>query len=522
MTNVTAQDFQAATHVPHRPVEVTSVQSSSLLRLRAVSKSFGATKALTDVSISFEAGEIHCLLGENGAGKSTIGKIIGGLYAPDTGDVLLESQEVRINSPSHARALGIAVVHQELSLAPDLSVRDNLWLGAETKWCLSRQGESRRAVDVLSQLGLELDLEKPVSTLPIGTQQLVEIGKALMNAPRLIVFDEPTAMLGAVEKQQLFTVLRRLRASGISVILVTHHIDDVMEVGDCVTVMRNGRCVDSFALEDHLQGADVLERLTGQRQVFEATHELRETVGEILLEIETSGVNGTTKIPVRRGEIVGLYGVLGCGAEDIVQGLVGLRTFRNARYLLGGKSFKPSQPVEAMRRGVGYLAAGRQQNGVLGQRSIRENLMLTQLHQFSVMGWLSRASECKRATQQLADAAVKYGCQEDTIESLSGGNQQKILLARAMAGARDLLVLEEPTAGVDIGAKQQIHERIKAAAAQGLSVVVLSSDLPEVIALCDTIYTLHQGHIVNQYEAPDETCQAQIVGDVLGKYEVQS
>jgi len=479
-----------------------SPQPPPLLRLRQISKRFGATQALDDVSVSFEAGKVHCLLGENGAGKSTIGKIVAGLFAPDSGALLLDGHEVRLADASEARRRGIAVVYQELSLAPDLSVRANLCLGAEAgrrPWSPLRRGaETAQVGAVLARLGLDLDMEAPVRQLPAGVQQLVEIAKSLMSSPRIVIFDEPTAMLGAAEKQRFFEVVRGLRADGIACILVTHHMDDVEAVGDCVTIMRNGRRVDSFDLHAGITSDAVLE-----------------------LRIALPAGGGLAGIEARAGEVVGFYGVLGCGAGELMYGLVGLDGPPRADYYLDDAPYRPRNPAAALRQGVGLLPAGRQSHGVLTGRSIRENLMLTQLDRVSRWQCIDPAREAAWAREQLERAGVKHGDPADPIESLSGGNQQKALLARALGAARRLLLLHEPTAGVDILAKQHIHELVRAAAAQGLTVVVLSSDLPEVIALCDTVYTFFHGAAVARYAQPGPDCQPHILADVLGQRESQ-
>lgn len=502
-----------------------SPQPPPLLRLRQISKRFGATQALDDVSVSFEAGKVHCLLGENGAGKSTIGKIVAGLFAPDSGALLLDGHEVRLADASEARRRGIAVVYQELSLAPDLSVRANLCLGAEAgrrPWSPLRRGaETAQVGAVLARLGLDLDMEAPVRQLPAGVQQLVEIAKSLMSSPRIVIFDEPTAMLGAAEKQRFFEVVRGLRADGIACILVTHHMDDVEAVGDCVTIMRNGRRVDSFDLHAGITSDAVLEKLTGRREVLAAAAAAPRRRGAPRRRIARPAGGGLAGIEARAGEVVGFYGVLGCGAGELMYGLVGLDGPPRADYYLDDAPYRPRNPAAALRQGVGLLPAGRQSHGVLTGRSIRENLMLTQLDRVSRWQCIDPAREAAWAREQLERAGVKHGDPADPIESLSGGNQQKALLARALGAARRLLLLHEPTAGVDILAKQHIHELVRAAAAQGLTVVVLSSDLPEVIALCDTVYTFFHGAAVARYAQPGPDCQPHILADVLGQRESQ-
>lgn len=494
-----------------------------MIRVRNLTKRFGATVALHDVSVAFHPGEVHCVLGENGAGKSTLGKIIGGLYRPDSGELEVDGQVQVLASPRAAHRLGIAVCYQELSLAKHLSVRANLWLGAERAGhpfaLVGHQAESGIAGAVLDKLGLDVDLEQAVGELPVAQQQLIEIGKALMLKPRAIIFDEPTAMLGAVEKRKFLDVLSQLRTEGVAAILVTHHIEDVMAVSDRVTIMRNGRAVDSFAMDRRITSEEVVERLTGKKQERATAHTGRRADGRQVLEISNirwrSG--GTTPVRVRRGEIVGLYGVVGCGAEAIVAALGGQDTQCAFRFRLDGAEFRPSSAAQALDAGVAYLPAGRAANCILPGRSIVENLTVSDLKRHARFGVISRAAEAHHAEETLRAAGVKFADASLPINSLSGGNQQKVLLARAMAAARELLVLEEPTAGVDIDAKAQIHARIREAADKGLTVILLSSDLEETIALSDVIYTFYRSEIADVYVAPGAGDQPNIIANVLGQ-----
>lgn len=529
MSSVSANDHRRAVSGAATPLhggsgapgQAAAIPAPPLVQVRNLSKTFGATRALGNVSLQFLAGEIHCVLGENGAGKSTLGKIIGGLHGADSGEVLLAGVPVSFQSPRQAREAGVAMVYQELSLAPDLSVRANLWLGAEGArsplTLTTRAREAALAARTLERLGLDIDPDQRVKDLPVAIQQLIEIGKSLMFAPKVVIFDEPTAMLGAVEKRKYFDVLRALRAQGIASILVTHHIDDVLEVGDRVTVMRNGSVVDSFAMTPEVDGDTILERLTGKRGMTAPAPRAKRRCDTFL---EIDGVptrDAVGRLSAGRGEIVGFYGVVGCGAEAILHGLVGLASGNARSYRLDGRPYRPRSTVDALARGVAYLPPGRARNGILPSRSIRENLMLTQLRWFSRGGVVSAAREQRHAGAMLAECQVKFHDAENVITSLSGGNQQKVLVARAMAAATALLVLEEPTAGVDIEAKHHIHQRIKAIADSGVTVVVMSSDLPETIALCDTVYTMFAGTVIGKYQHPTESSQPFIIADVLGQ-----
>jgi ribose transport system ATP-binding protein len=493
-----------------------------IMAVRSLTKNFGATQALKDVSIEFLAGEIHCVLGENGAGKSTIGKIVGGLYAADRGDMVFEGRTVAFDSIRAARACGIAVVYQELSLAPDLSIRANLQLGSEgARYPFARlkhKAEADQARAVLQKLGLDIDIEQPVRAVSVATQQLVEIAKALMQKPKLVIFDEPTAMLGAVEKRKFFDVLRALREEGTASVLITHHIDDVMEVSDRVSIMRNGKLVDSFAMGAGIDAETVLERLTGKKIKASAARKHSFGAADFLQIDNAVHRNGDSAVlSARRGEIIGFYGVVGCGAEKIVQGLTGLDDARPLSFVLDGAPFKPRSTVHALASGVSYSPSGRASNGIFATRSIRENLNLTRLSRLSKFGLISNRTERDSSEQLLQRFKVKYGDAGHLITSLSGGNQQKVLLARAMARAEKLLVLEEPTAGIDVEAKNEIHERIRELAATGVTVILVSSDLMETIALCDSVFTMYGGKVVRKYADPQLDDQASIVSDVLGQ-----
>ncbi|MCF6691582.1 sugar ABC transporter ATP-binding protein [Raoultella terrigena] len=508
-------------------VETTTSPNYPLLRISGLSRRFGATQALNNVSVQFAAGEIHCLLGENGAGKSTIGKIISGLYPADEGSIWYDEQQVAFNSSREARHAGIVMVYQELSLAPSLSVRANLWLGAEqgkTLLSLTRRAQEKaRVMEVLTQLGLDdIDMESAVGHFPVAIQQLIEIGKSLMSQPRVIIFDEPTAMLGAVEKEMFFNVLRRLRDTGIASVLVTHHIDDVLAVSDRVTIMRNGQVVDAFQVSPEVTADFIVSRLTGKAPGSHRVENKREQNFPPLLDFENLPVSGggNRVFSLGKGEILGIYGVVGCGGDVLVQNLVGfIPTPHDAssRFRLDGYEWRPKNVVDALKNGVAWLPAGRASNGVYPTLSIAENLMMTQLKTFSMAGFIRSRQADASADKILKACGVKFADKHDLLTSLSGGNQQKVLLARAMASAKKVLVLEEPTAGVDIDAKYEIHQRIRALANSGVSVILLSSDLAETMSLCDTVWTLFHGCVVNTYRTPDEHDKASIIADVVGQ-----
>ncbi len=491
------------------------------LEVRGLCKRFGATVALDGVGADFIAGEIHCILGENGAGKSTLGKIIGGVHSPDAGTIAIEDREVAIGTVQRAGRFGIALVFQELSLAPDLSVRANLLLGTEPHRHplarLRRDWERGKVFAVFERLKVDLDPESRVGDLSIANQQMVEVAKALIRNPRMIVLDEPTAMLNEAEKQNLYAVLAALRDEGCTILLITHHIEDVEAVSDRVTIMRDGRVVDSFPVSDDTGPGVISGKLGGVRSQ-DGPGVGRGTRGAPYLRIDglRDRAGQPAPLEVSRGEIVGLYGVPGGGAERIVQALSGLRPADDLPLTIDGRRQWITTPVRARRMGIAHLPAGRADNGIFPTRSIRENLNVSSLHRYSRIGFLSRRREAAGSRAQLAASAVKYADLEDDIVRLSGGNQQKLLAARVLSAGSRLLILEDPTAGIDIEAKQVIQRAIRARAAEGVAVILLSGDLRETIELADVLFTWYAGRMVCTYRPPALLDKAAIVADVIG------
>jgi ribose transport system ATP-binding protein len=494
------------------------------LEVNGLSKRFGATRALDGVGMAFFPGRIHCVLGENGAGKSTLGKIIGGIHSNDAGTIAVEGREVMLGTVQRARRLGIGIVFQELSLAPDLSVRANLLLGVEPHTHpfarLRRARERERVLAVLTRLKVHVDPEDRIGQLSVATQQLLEVAKVLIRHPRMIVLDEPTAMLNEAEKQNLYAVMSTLRAEGATIALITHHIEDVEAVGDHVSIMRDGRVVDSFAVAGASDSKMVAEKLSGGRpsQPRDAAKPTTREAPFLRIDGLRDRAGRAAPLAVARGEIIGLYGVVGCGAEHVANALAGLRAASELHVTLDGYRQVIRTPTQARRLGIAYLPTGRASYGIFPTRSIRENLNVSLLSRYARGGLISRRREAAGTRLQLAASAVKYADFEDDIVHLSGGNQQKVLVARTLGAGSRVLILEDPTAGVDIESKRQIQEAIRARAAEGAAVILLSSDLLETIELVDTLLTLYAGKVVSQYSSPQPRDKAAIVADVIGHH----
>jgi ribose transport system ATP-binding protein len=493
-----------------------------ILSAAGLYKAFGPTRALQGASLELHRGRVHALLGENGSGKSTLAKILAGAQTADRGIIYRDGTAVTFGDTKSARALGIAMVFQELSLAPDLDVVDNMFLGRERRTVLpgvfDRRSEEKTCRAMLDQLGLALGLRQPVRTLGIAQKQILEMAKALAGQPAILILDEPTASLTRREIEQLFVLVKQLRDSGTAILYVTHHMREVVEIADRVSVMRDGRIVADRAVTLEMTEANLVELLIGRTPSLQPAAPQAAT-GVPLLEISdlrTISSRGVS-LHVNRGEIVGLYGVVGCGREDVGRALVGLHPVLGGSVKLSGAAFKASDPADALVAGIGFLPADRSQEGILPTRSIRENLMLSNLSAIARGGFIRRQRERSTALEQLQALGVKFASAEDPITTLSGGNQQKVLFGRALVTQPRLLVLEDPTAGIDVGAKHDLYNTIRSYRAEGISFLWMSSDLTETLTLCDRIYAMYDGRIVSELATPTMADEDYLLAAVLGR-----
>ena len=516
MARVRGRQLSTVRDLPNDVAEVRDI-----VVLENIHKRYGSTHAVNDVSLRFSKGEVHAVLGENGAGKSTVGKIVGGVTPADEGRLIFDDREIRFRTIAEARNLGIAMVFQELSLVPHLTVRENICLGMEAVGhplsLLHRRQEIELCRKLLAEYQFDFDLDMRVGDLSVANQQLVEVVKALARKPRVLILDEPTAMLGVRENEKLMRIIRNVRSQGVAIIFVTHHVEEVIEVADRVSLMKDGRLVDSFALTKTMDAAYLVGKLVGGAARKAAARQTAEGGKEVarISGLPTRG-GGTIDIAIRQGQVVGLYGVVGSGCEKIGHAFVGLSDIRPSTITLNGAPFRPQDPAGASRNGVSYLPSGRAANCILPTRSIRENLMISQLNGIHKRGLVREREERDQTQRQLKRFKTRYANYDDLIVSLSGGNQQKVVFGRSLGRGGSLLVLEDPTAGVDIGAKQDIHDLLRERIKDGLSVLLISSDLLETIAICDVIYTVIGGEIVRKYDAPSLDDEVDIIADVLG------
>jgi rhamnose transport system ATP-binding protein len=474
----------------------------ALLQLTGVAKSFGAVRALKGVSFDVHAGEVHALLGENGAGKSTLIKIITGAHRPDAGAVEIEGQTVPRLTPAAAHAFGIAAIYQQPALFPDLSVAENIALALEKPAPLRRVGWSERrarAIELLRRVGANLDPETEVRALSMPEQQLVEIARALGTGARLLIMDEPTASLTAREVDLLMRLIKELRAQGVGIVYITHRLAEVFEIADRVTVLRDGESVGTVAADGEGWNEAELIRLMVGREVATIFPPPESAPGETVLKLENVGCSATgvrsVSLEARAGEILGLAGLVGAGRTELARVLFGLRPADSGAITLAGHSVRLRSPTEAVAAGIAYVPEDRRRHGVILDMSIAANVTMGIHPRIFPSGWMRFDAERALADQFIRDLAIKASGPHMRAGNLSGGNQQKVALARWLAAQPRVLILDEPTQGVDVGAKAEIHKIIRRLAAQGLAVIMISSELPEILGMSQRIAVMRGGTI---------------------------
>jgi len=487
-------------------------QTQARLEVRAVSKSYGAARALGGVSLDVAPGEIHALLGHNGAGKSTLVKIVCGLVAPDSGEIFIDGESVDPRNPRHAQNLGIALVDQELSLVPTLTVRENLIMGVPK----GHEAANDQLRGILDSLGLErVGLSDVVGHLPLGEQQLIEISRALSRNAKILILDEPTATLSDHEIERVFSAVRHMAADGRSIIYVSHRLGEILELCQRATIFRDGMCVGTRDVAD-LNRDSIVEMMLGH--LPEVTKRSRgQMSGEAVVEIRGLTVPprlANFDLDIAPGQIVGLAGQVGCGASDVLRAVGGLVPTAFGSVKIEGNDVRLRDPLRAARAGVFYTTSDRKADGLFLEQTTSHNLVATRLPRLSVLGVIRRVRERASVKRLLELTGISPERQRTLVGAFSGGNQQKVLVARSLEqrGAR-LLVLDEPTRGVDVGGRSDIHDLIRTAAAEGVSVLFSSTELDEVLELADTVITMFGGRVVASYES-DGVSPAQILTDM--------
>ena len=470
--------------------------------MRGIGKRFAGVTALRDVSLTARAGEVLALMGENGAGKSTLMKVLGGIQPPDGGEIRIDGRPVVLDGVRAAKRLGIALIHQELMLAPNLDIAANIFLGQESSGRspmllapLARAAMIKKSVALLARVGLPIAPTTQVGRLTVGQMQMVEIARALSTNARILIMDEPTASLSAAESEKLFEVIRKLRADGVCIIYISHRMEEVQMLADRVTVLRDGRWAGDLprgeATSDKIVALMVGRELSGAY----FPDKRGRTAGEVVLDVHDLLVPGAptgVSFQARRGEILGFAGLVGAGRTELMESIFGVRPARAGTMTLDGKAFAPRSPREAIARGVYLAPEDRKHHGLVLPMSITENTTLPNLGAYTRWGRLDGAAEQKVAEAEVKRMATRTPSVRQKVVTLSGGNQQKVVLGKWLAMSPKVLILDEPTRGIDVGARAEIYRHVAALAAGGIAVLVVSSDMEEVIGLCDRVLVMRE------------------------------
>jgi len=505
---------------------LTSEESRTpLLALRGVSKCYGAVAAIVDTSIELFPGEVHALVGENGAGKSTLVKIIAGVHQPDTGELLLAGRDLVLRDPASAKDAGIAVIYQEPTLFPDLSVAENIFMGRQPLRAGRRiDGATMRddAAGLFERLGVNLDPGRVCRGLSIADQQMVEIAKALSLNAKVIVMDEPTAALSVHEVERLFDVTETMRADGAAILFISHRLEEVFALCQRVTVMRDGRLVTSQLLAG-LTADDLVRAMVG-RDLAARTRTDHGTPGEAVLQVSRltrEGVFIDVSFEVRAGEIVALAGLVGSGRSEVARAIFGIDRSDAGAVTLRSRRLRPGAPTEAMAAGLAFVPEDRRQQGLVMDMSVQENVALASLARIRRGGLISSRAEGRFAAEWAKRLSIKAGRLTAPVSQLSGGNQQKVVLAKWLGREPVMLIVDEPTRGIDIATKGEVHSLLAQLAGRGVAILVISSELPEVLALADRVLVMREGRLIAEYDRA-EASEERIMSAATGQLEASA
>jgi ribose transport system ATP-binding protein len=500
-----------------------------VLQMRGISKRYPGARALTDASLDVRRGEVHIVVGENGAGKSTLMKILSGAVRADAGEIVLDGSNVELDSPLRARSLGISTIYQELSLVPHMSVAENIFLGkTPTRWpgIIDARRMRQEARRILDSLGVSIDCDSPVYSLRLAQQQMVEVARALSDNARILVMDEPTSALSQREVEQLFATIARVTSNGVAVIYISHRMDEVFRIGHRVTVLRDGRHVATRDIEDVT--AAELVRLMADREVADHYPRRRHARGDELLRVDRLDGGGLKEISfvLHRGEILGIAGLVGAGRTRLARAIAGadppsrsaLRwasSVGERRFVVRGSALSIDSPADAVRAGIGFLPEDRKQQGLVLPLSVERNISMSHLSALARFGVLDGAKERGEAESAIRSLRIRTPGSDQRVLNLSGGNQQKVVLAKWLAAHADILIFDEPTRGIDVAARQDIYLLMNQLVENGAGLIMISSDLPEVLGMSDRILVMRGGRVTRELAAHEAT-DAAVLQAALG------
>lgn len=490
-----------------------------LLQMRHISKTFPGVVALDDVHFDLRRGEVHVLLGENGAGKSTLMKILSGAYQKTAGEILLDGREVDITSPRAAQELGISIIYQELNLVPYLSAAENIFLGREPTGragIIDPKKLLGSAQQLLNELGVNVSARAEVGRLGVAKQQMVEVAKALSLDARIIIMDEPTSALTELEIKELFAAIRRLKEQGVGIVYISHRLEELFEIGDRVTVLRDGQHIGTHDVSA-VTRAELIRMMVARELREQYPKQSAPKRAEILRLEDVSTKSGLKDISfsLHGGEVLGLFGLLGSGRTQLARTIFGLTHIEDGQICVRGRPISMKSPRTAIRRGLGFLTEDRKSEGLILNLSVRENIALPGLAQFSRFGVVQRRKEAETTARFIADLKIKTPGLEEKVVYLSGGNQQKVVLSKWLCCQAEVFIFDEPTRGIDVGAKVEIYQLMNRLTERGVAIIMISSELPEILGMSDRILVMHQGTITAEFDR-GEADQEAILQSALG------
>jgi len=491
-----------------------------VLEMRDVRKTFPGVLALDDVCLDLRKGEVHILLGENGAGKSTLMKILSGAYQKNGGQIFLDGAEIEIRNPRHAQNLGIGIIYQEFILVPYLSVGENIFLGREPylyPGIIAQKRMLQAAQVILDDLGVAIDARTPVRDLGVGEQQLVEVAKALSIETKILIMDEPTSALTEQEIDVLFAAIGKLKAKGVSIVYISHRMEELFTIGDRVTVLRDGRFVGTHDVNE-INRAELIREMVG-RELIEQFPKQKSSVGEELLKVEglsTHGMVNDVSFTLRRGEVLGISGLLGSGRTELARALFGAEKIESGSIFVRGRHRHIRSPRNAINLGIGYLTEDRKSQGLILDLSVKDNICLPSVDRFSRFGLMQTDREDEAAGRYRRDLRIKTPGLNQKVVYLSGGNQQKVVLAKWLCLEAEILIFDEPTRGIDVGSKVEIYQLMNQLVARGAGIIMISSELPEILGMSDRILVMSGGKIVGEFSSTEAT-QEKILHCALGE-----
>ena len=492
------------------------------IEMRGIDKLFGSNQVLKQAGFTLESGEVHALMGENGAGKSTLMKILTGVYTKDAGTVLVDGKEVNYKNPQEAEKAGIVFIYQELNVMFDLTVEENLFMGKEIHGkfgICDKKAMQKKAQEALNILGVNISPKTVMAELSVGQQQMVEICKALMADAKVIIMDEPTAALTQSETVALFKVIESLRKKGVSMVYISHRMEEIFELCDRITVLRDGSYIGVKNIPETNMN-EIVKMMIG-REIGERYPSRNVKIGKEVLKVKELTRKGTfhdVNFSVRAGEVLGVSGLMGAGRTEIMQAIFGNLSYESGTIEIDGKEVKISNPRQAMEHGIGFITEDRKTEGLMLDKSIRENISLCNLRRISKSSVISREAEKNMVAEAIKDLHIKCFGSYHECNNLSGGNQQKVVLAKWILTNPKILILDDPTRGVDIGAKKEIYSIINKLAAQGVAIIMVSSELPEVLGMSDNIMVVREGEvrgIISYEEANQERVMTLATGGTI-------